>query len=247
MLAPERSFAGLRRGNPDLSPETGRTAEIGFKHKARNWSLQAALFQNQTNRVIQYVYAWNNKEPDSLSFADYVGDTYINNGTSIQNGIQVEGTVLLPWNLQLSGNATLMRGKQLLDGTSDAGYLYQAFESGVFLNRSSELNKLSRRASTATLMLSRNFGKSGLLTFRARSVSKKYDVSYDMNLGPFGALNYIDMQSYMLLDVLYRTNIGTYCTLGLSVQNLTNRTYMDIAGFTTRPRSFSINLSFKLP
>jgi outer membrane receptor protein involved in Fe transport len=247
MLAPERSFAGLRRGNPELKPENGTTAEIGFKHKARKWSIQAALFHNSTSRVIQYVYAWNDKQADSLGFADYIGDSYINNGRSVQNGIQLEGSLSLPWKLQLSGNVSLLAGKQYLETGRENGLLYQAFESGVFLNRDSELNKLSRRASTANMMLSKTVGKTGFLTLRARSVSKKYDVSYDMNLGPFGALNYIDMQSYFLLDMLYRTNIGNYCTLGLSVQNLTNKTYMDIAGFTTRPRSFSINLSFKLP
>ncbi|MBU6324936.1 MAG: TonB-dependent receptor [Bacteroidetes bacterium] len=247
MLAPERSFAGLRRGNPDLKPEQGTTAEIGFKHRARTWSIQAAVFHNNTNRVIQYVYAWKDKQPDSISFGDYNGDTYINNGRSVQNGIQVEGSVALPWKLQLSGNVSLLAGKQFLETGRENGMLYQAFESGVFMSRDSALNKLSRRASTANMMLTRTLGKTGAVSVRARSVSRKYDVSYDGNLGPFGALNYVHVQSYLLMDLMYRTQIGDNCTLGLSVQNLTNRTYMDIAGFTTRPRSFSINLSFKLP
>jgi len=247
MLAPERSFAGLRRGNPNLKPEHGSTAEVGFKHKSATFSLQASLFHQRTSQVIQYVYAWSDKHPDSVSFADYLGDTYINNGKSIQNGFQVEYNAILPWGFQLSGNATMLAGKQILNLGEPAGRLYQAFESGIFLNQKHELSKLSRRASTATIMLSHNVGKSGVLSIRARSVSKKYDVSYDDMLGPFGALNYLDVQSYTLLDLLFRTSLGQHCTLGCAVQNLTNRTYTDIAGFTTRPRSFSLNLSFKLP
>ena len=159
----------------------------------------------------------------------------------------MEGKVALLWKLQLGGNISLLSGKQFLETGRENGMLYQAFESGVFMNRDSALNKLSRRASTANIMLSRTLGKTGAVSVRARSVSRKYDVSYERKLGPFGALNYIDVQSYVLLDLMYRTQIGDHCSLGIAVQNITNRTYMDIAGFTTRPRSFSVNLSFKLP
>jgi len=247
MLAPELSFGGLRRGNPDLTPERATTAEIGVKHKGRNWNLQAALFHNTTSSVIQYVYAWSDKNPDSLSWADYIGDTYINSGTQVQNGIQVEGNIKLPWKLQLSGNATFLAGRQVLNSELQGNRLYQLFESGVFLNGNRELDKLSRRAATTTLMLTRNIGESGALTIRGRSVSGKYDVNYDGTLGPFGALNYAAVDPYLLFDVLFRTNLGDRCTIACSVQNLTNRTYVDIAGFTTRPRSFSLSLNFILP
>jgi vitamin B12 transporter len=247
MLAPERSFAGMRRGNPDLKPELGTTAEIGFKHKAAKWNVQAAAFHQNTRRVIQYVYAWADKHPDSLGFADYIGDTYINNWRSVQNGIQIEGNLILPLKFQLSGNISMVHGTQFLDQVQASEFLYQAFESGVFMNRNNKLDKLSRRASTANLMLTRSLGKNAAISLRVRSVSRKYDVAYDGALGLFGALNYIEVQSYLLGDLLFRTNIGEHCSLGLAVQNITNRTYMDIAGFTTRPRSFAVHLNFKLP
>ncbi|MEN9511097.1 MAG: hypothetical protein RLZZ370_916 [Bacteroidota bacterium] len=247
MLAPERSFGGMRRGNPNLKPEVGTTAEIGFKRKAARWNVQASVFHQTTQRVIQYVYAWTNKHPDSLGFADYIGDTYINNGKSVQNGIQLEGNLTLPLKFQLSGNISVVRGTQFLEQVQAPSLMYQAFESGLFMNRDNKLDKLSRRASTANLMLTRVLGKNAAISLRVRSVSRKYDVAYDGALGLFGALNYIEVQSYVLGDLLFRTNIGEKCSLGLAVQNISNRTYTDIAGFTTRPRSFAVNLSFRLP
>lgn len=247
MLAPERSFAGMRRGNPNLKPEVGTTAELGFKHKTAKWSVQASAFHQNTRGVIQYVYAWANEHPDSLGFSDYIGDTYINNGKSVQNGIQIEGILILPMKFQLSGNISMVQGTQFLDRVQGSEFLYQAFESGVFMNRDNKIDKLSRRASTANLMLTRSLGKNAAISLRVRSVSRKYDVAYDAALGLFGALNYLEVQSYALGDLLFRTEIGEKCSLGLAVQNISNRTYTDIAGFTTRPRSINVNFSFKLP
>jgi vitamin B12 transporter len=244
LMAPERSFGGLQRGNPDLQPERSTTVEFGFKRSGNKAGIQTSFFHNRTSNAVQYVYAWNNKHPDSLTFMDNIGDTYINNGLSVQTGIQVEWHVKLPARFTLSGNLTKLNGQQQFE-SRDGSMLYQIYESGVFLNTTHTIDTLSRRASTANIQLTHDGGKAGKFTLRARHVSRKFDVRYDMMRGPYGALAYEPVNSYILIDFIYQIQVLKGVQLGLSCLNLANSTYVDIVGFNTRPRSFMCNASLR--
>lgn len=247
LLAPERSFGGMQRGNPNLSPENGFTSELGYKRRGQKAAFQVSVFHNRTRNAIQYVYAWNQRPIDSLGFSDNIGDTYINNGRTVQTGLQLEGSVQFNRHWSLQGNITVLQGRQEFDGLSSNGnLLYQAYESGVFLNRNSQTDTLSRRFSTLNLRLNYATDQYGIVSLRARACGPRADVQYDGTRGPYGALGYKVIEPWVLFDLLYSVPLNkNRIQAGIAVQNLANTVYQDILGFNTRPRSLMLNLAFR--
>jgi vitamin B12 transporter len=245
LLAPERSFSGMQRGNPNLSPENGFTSELGYKRRGEKASFQVSVFHNRTRKAIQYVYAWRSRPIDSLTFMDNIGDTYINNGRTVQTGLQLEGSVQFSRRLSLQGNITVLQGRQEFEAVN-GNYLYQTFESGAFLNRNSQTDTLSRRFSTLNLRMNYAAGKYGIVSLRTRACGPRADVAYDGTRGPYGALGYKVIEPWVLFDLLYSVPLSkNRIQAGLSVQNLANTVYQDILGFNTRLRSLMCNLAFR--
>ncbi len=70
----------ITRGNSLLKPETSVSYEAGLKTEALgNILLTASYFYTTVDNSIEFVYLWDKNKPvDSLSFMDYIGDTYLN-------------------------------------------------------------------------------------------------------------------------------------------------------------------------
>jgi vitamin B12 transporter len=64
-------------------------------------------------------------------------------------------------------------------------------------------------------------------------------------LGPFGALNRVNVKSYQLIDAGIRWQASKRFTILAKVENIFNQKYQEIIGYNTRGRSGYVKLNFK--
>ncbi len=246
---------GLTRGNKKLKPESSKTVEVGFKQHFNNITLSAAYFQTEVKNVIEYVYLWNkNVAVDSLGvgFSDnYRGDTYINLGTMITQGVELGLTTKLGEKFIVAGNLSLVSGKLIyhpedIDTSQTGGNHVQLYSNGTFINKETETNGLTRRPNTGNVSVTYMPIKKLALTAVMRHVGARADVFYDSSLGPYGALGTVGVDQYTLLDLSARANIYKGLSAMLRVENVFNEKYYEIKGYTTRGRGVYFTLRYML-
>ncbi len=248
---------GLTRGNKKLNPESSKTFEIGYKQKINKTTLSAAYFNTEVDHVIEYVYLWDkNIGIDTLGQNwgrdDSRGDTYINLGTMTTQGVELGINSVLSEKLIVSANISLVSGKikyapNDIDTSQTHGNQIQIFNNGAFVtNKNVETLGLSRRPSTANLSITYMPVKQLALRADVRHVGSRGDAYYEPTLGPYGALGTVAVEQYTLLDLSLRTNIFKGLTASLRVENVLDKKYHEINGYTTRGRGFYLTLRYSL-
>lgn len=247
---------GLTRGNKKLDPESSKTFELGYKQKINKTTLSAAFFNTEVKNVIEYVYLWDkNIGIDTLgqnSRDDYRGDTYINLGTMTTQGVELGISSKVSEKLSISANVSLVSGKLKykpsdVDTAQTHGNHIQIYGNGAFItNKEVETLGLSRRPSTANLSLTYSPIKQFSIRSDIRYVGSRADVYYETTLGPYGALGTVAVEQYTLLDLSVKAIIYKGLSANLRVENVLNKKYFEINGFTTRGRGFYLTLRYNL-
>ncbi len=254
LFSPNRDFtSGIRRGNKTLKPETSKSFEIGFKQiLTDDISFSLSLFNTSVDNNIEYIYLWNKDVPvDELGFADYRGDTYLNVGKLITQGIEVGVSSKIVNEIFATVNYSYIDGdleysQSEIDQSHTQGHHVQLFSNGAFINRDVEQDELVRRSSTANLSLT--YIPTDRLSFRlnVKYVGKKDDIQYDATLGPYGALGTQDVADYTLFDVSAKYMLLQNLNAVLRVENVFDKEYTEILGYNTRGRGAYLSLRYSL-
>ncbi|MCS6990610.1 MAG: TonB-dependent receptor [Chitinophagales bacterium] len=257
MYAPDKYFlSDVTRGNPDLKPEQANSSEIGFRlHAASGAMMQLAFFRNNISNAIEYCYLWDENIPvDSLGTDwyrdDYRGDTYLNAGKLVTQG--VEASLHLPilrW-VELDANVSLLDGKlhygpELLQAEHAHGHQVQLFYSGAFPALKDSVAPLVRRSSAANARVTVKPISSLKLFGQARWIGKRNDIFYDVAIRPYGAQNASPLDAYLLFDFGLFYQPFSRVSAALRVENVFNTPFTEILGYTTRPRGYFLTAYFQ--
>ena len=256
LFSPEANYqSGITRGNKNLQPEFSRSIELGWKQILNdNLSFQIAAFSTNVENYIEYVYLWDKNVSitdlgNDWMRDDYRGDTYINLGTMKTRGVEFRVDAALSNNLFTSANVSFIDGE--IDYSADdinnditQGNHVQFYSNGVFLTGDYESNGLVRRAVTANLSISYLPFEPLSLRLNIHYVGKKDDIYYDSMLGPYGALGTIGMPDYTLFDISAAYKIMSNLSAVVKIENLFDKKYYEIVGYTTRGRSIYMNLRY---
>jgi vitamin B12 transporter len=245
--------AYTNRGNKDLKPEKSVSAELGFKKEFSSGSyVTTSVFHTEVKNSIEYVYLWNKNTPiDALSYLDYLGDTYINVVQQNATGVEFSGAAVISQKLSLSGNFTWLEGTlkfspENIDVNKTGGHHVQVYSNGAFIDQERETNNLVRRPKAMAFAEVRYQPLASVtLTANYRLAGARKDAAYDPALGPFGALNQVNVSTYHLIDAGIRWQASKQFSVSAKVENIFNRNYQEIIGYTTRGRSGYVKLNFK--
>lgn len=259
LFSPDMGWgAVVTRGNPSLKPEHSVSIEFGIKSALSQSSyFEAVIFNNTVRDVIEYVYLWDKNIPiDSLGTDwmrnDYRGDTYINLSKMKLSGIEIKLSSFLSNEFKVTAFFSLMNGVSPLstediDTAFTKGNHVQLYESGIFITEKSiEKTGLVRRPdAVAGLSFDYSPVKSLSFSLSTRLVGHRYDVYYNPGLGPYGALDNELIKGYFLADFDFRYQLRKNLNLRLKIENLLNTKYMEINGFSTRPRGLYLALHWE--
>lgn len=258
LYTPESYYlSGITRGNTNLKPEKSISTELGIKQLfGQNLMVTLSAYQNSIVNSIQYVYLWDGSiSIDSLGMDwmrdDYRGDTYLNLGRMTTRGVELSIWAAIGRNLTVRGNMNLQQG--FLDYKTDdidlniiGDYHVQLFESGKFLYKDAHLDRLSRRSNNFNLHIGYQISGSTSMAFGINHIGRKNDIFYSMHILPYGALDTKLLHSYTLYNVSFRQQINKLITISLRIQNLFNKSYTELLGYSTRGRGIYLNMDFSL-
>jgi vitamin B12 transporter len=258
LFSPESNYqSGITRGNKSLSAETSVSLELGIKKKlGKDFSFGLSIYSNTIDNTIEYVYLWNkNIGIDSLGNDwmrdDYYGDTYINLGTMKSRGAEISMEAKINDKFSVAGNLSLVSGTieyspEMTDTSQTKNHHIQLYSNGEFINQSKSSSILTRRPSTANMILKYSPFKNLFVQLNIQHTDNRYDLFYDGANGPYGALSARPLQSYTLfhLNLMYQHN--DHFNFNARIENLTDVKYQQLSGFNTRGRSFFFSVNFKL-
>ncbi len=251
---PSKGFSSYTtRGNSNLREETSLSLEAGIKKEFSSGSyVTLSAYQTAVRHSIEYVFLWNGSTPvEDLGYSDDRGDTYINAGKSLVNGVEMEGFVRINAHFLLRGNVSAISTRvsvrpEDIDLRQTGGNHIQLYNLGVFLNEDLEQKHLVRRPDlTGYLKLS--YRPLSQLTFHTayRYTGKRFDSGYDPALGPYGALSRIQVDAYHLIDVGANWQVSKVFFIAFMVENLLNEQYREVVGFQTRGRGAYLKVGAK--
>ena len=249
---PSKGFtAHTTRGNRRLAPEESLSLEVGIKKEFATGSyFTLSGYQTRVKNAIEYIYLWNGETPEEdLSYVDDRGDTYINVGEQLVNGIEAQTFVHLGERLSMQANVSFLKAQIQVDESDlDRGHTgdhhVQLYNLGMFLGDDVEQDDVVRRPSvTAYSKLS--FKVIDPLSVHAiyRYTGDRFDAGYDGSLGPYGALARIEVDGYHLIDLAANWNATKAFAVGLKVENIFDEQYREVVGFHTRGRSVYLKVS----
>lgn len=255
-FSPDEYFPSrIIRGNKDLKPEISQSFEIGWKQDLSSAvSLSASWFNTEVENNIEFVYLWDNNIPindlgNDWSRNDYRGDTYLNLGTLITSGFEFNVKTRITDQLLATINYSYVHGnlnysQSEIDQTHTLGNRVQLFSNGVFLNKDVEQENLVRRANTANFSLIYIPLEYLMIKLNVKYVGRKDDVFYDVTLGPYGALGTQQIPDYTLFDIVTKYNILQNLSASLRIENLLDKKYSEIRGYTSRGRGAYLNFRY---
>ena len=250
-------MSGITRGNPALKPEKSFSAEMGLKQLfGDDLLLGMSVYRNSILNSIRYVYLWDGEIGiDTLGMNrmrdDYRGDTYLNLGRMITRGIELSLWTKIGKRLTVKGNLNLQKGSLEYDpGDIDIGvtrgHHVQLYESGTFLNKEIHQDRLARRYSCFNLYFRYEVAKSSSVTMSISHTGRKDDIFYSMMIMPYGALDAKLLDAYTLYNISFRQQINRFITISLRVQNIFDKSYSELLGYSTRGRGLYLNMDFSL-
>ncbi|HXC06655.1 MAG TPA: TonB-dependent receptor [Bacteroidia bacterium] len=241
----------ITRGNPTLKAETSSSMEFGFKQRVNEHiSFHVSFFKTVVDNSIDYVYLWKKNKPvDSLTYLDYQGDTYVNIGRQTNQGFELGLSTRVTETFFVNANVSLINGRLDYDPASinpahTQGNQVQLFENGAFMSNKVTTYGLVRRPSTANISASWRPCPKLFLEGDVRYVGPRSDVYYSSVLGPNGALATKGMGDYTLVDFSARYQLMKGLSAGIRIENLFDEKYYEIYGYTTRGRTFYLNLRY---
>jgi vitamin B12 transporter len=246
---------GLTRGNKLLQPETSQSFEIGVKQNVNdNISFTMSAFKTVTQNNIEYVYLWDkNIGIDTLgqnwSRDDYRGDTYLNLGTMTVNGAELGIVSKVSDKFHVRANFSMVGGEIKYDVTDidtsqTRGNHIQIFGNGQFLTKEITTYGLTRRPATANMVLTYIACKQFSASAIVRYAGARGDVQYESTLGPYGALATVPVAEYTLVDLSFVFSLGKHFSGVLKAENIFDKEYYEINGFSTRGRSFYLKATY---
>ncbi|MGB8192449.1 MAG: TonB-dependent receptor, partial [Chitinophagaceae bacterium] len=254
-FAPESDFmSGISRGNSGLKAEESFTAEAGFKTIIEEvLTLNLSIYHNEVKNYIDYAYLWEKNKPvNTLDYLDYRGDVYLNTGKMVTAGFEIGSQIIFSQQFELSANASINIGKleydpSAIDTTKTKGHKVQLYANGAFLNADTEVKGLVRRPSTLfNVNATYRPAKSLRFLLDIRTTGGRYDVFYDANLGPFGALGRNKVSGYTLVNMSGYYSITKNIAVNLQINNIFGKKFNDINGFTNRGRNVWAGLNLSL-
>jgi vitamin B12 transporter len=250
---PTQSFnAYTTRGNKNLTPEESISLELGVKKEFASGSyVTLSAYRTETRNSIEYIYLWDkNTSIEALTFADNMGDTYLNVAKQNVSGVEVDGHIVYR-KFYFHGNITWLDGQVTInpsdiDTEQTGGNHVQLFNYGSFVTDEVKINKLIRRP---RLVANAELGYKPISTLALsasyRYTGSRFDSGYDADLGPYGALNQIKVKYYNLIDLGINWDASKSFSVGLKLENILNEDYQEIIGFQTRGRSAYLKLNFR--
>lgn len=242
------------RGNENLDPEQSVSYELGWKQQVSPaFSFEVSAYQTKVQDVIEYIYLWDSSTSiNNLTFAEYLGDTFINASEQNIRGIELSVSANVTSTFNVQGNLSLSKSTLAfepddINESYTAGNHVQIYESGVFVTEQQEIKGLTRRPSV-NAFISGVYQPTESLQFKLDSkfVGARDDVFYSMSLGPFGALDRSERSSYNVTDWSVRYDITDQISVMGKIENMFNTEYQEINGYRTRGRGLFIKASFVL-
>jgi vitamin B12 transporter len=223
---------------------------MGYKQRVGQSIIAIAYFHTVTENYIDYAYLWDNGNGiDSLSFADYLGDTYMNIGTQTNNGLEFSVFSQLTEKLSVSANISIVDGlleynRNAIDSAIASQYHVQVYGNGAFISEGNSTIGLVRRPNTANLSL--NYSPFNEFTMRGdlMYVGSRKDVYYESTLGPYGALSTTPVSEYALFDMSASYVFFENLSLLVKIENVFNTNYQEVKGYNTRNRGFFAQLQY---
>jgi len=259
LYSPDKGFgAVVSRGNVNLRPEKSLSHEIGIKGRfSQNGSYSISFFNTQINDLIEYVYLWDKAiSIDSLGNNwmrnDYRGDTYVNISEQKITGVEMQFEAILSRSFRIRTGFTYFHGNSLfslqdVDTSITRENHVQLFESGLFVSENkTEKNSLVRRPDAiVNLAIYWSPYRNLTLSFSNRFVGQRYDSYYNPVLGPYGAMDNKLINAYSVSNLQVSYTISKSLFVSMNIENIFNRNYMEIYGFTSRPRGVYLKLDYK--
>jgi vitamin B12 transporter len=255
LYAPEIYYTSLiTRGNPKLQPEYSKSTEVGIKFfPDKKIRFGLSFYETIVQHSIEYVYLWDKNIPiaqlgGDFNRDDYRGDTYLNVGSQLISGGELYFNLqLLKW-LLLDGNINIVRGKlkyspSQIDTSHTEGNHVQLYSNGAFPTADIETQGLVRRPETVNAAVTLLPIEHTTVRLSGKWVSSYNDIFYDNSLGPFGALNTIAINDYLLIDLLLKYGFNRFLSTTLKVENIFDAAYSEIRGFSTRGRGYSFSIA----
>ncbi len=184
---------------------------------------------------------------------DYKGDTYINLSQQSINGIEFSINSKLNEKLSVQGNFSFMTATSLysidnIDTSYTGGHHVQLFQSGNFItkDKSETIDLLRRPNSVINLFLIYKPLKKLTISYSSRFVGSRNDVYFDNAIPPYGALNRSLVAGYNISDLTFSYNFNNHFNVGLKIENIFDKDYFEIYGFSTRGRGLYCKLMYKL-
>ncbi len=241
-------------GNKKLRPQSSKSNEFGFKTIIdQSVYFTLALFQIETKNPIQFVNLWSrNTAIDSLSYLDFLGNTYLNIGTQTNTGfdfsLNVKASPQFNVSLRYSYVVSKLRSTlNHIDSVATQGNHVQLYEGGAFLTlETDEVNGLRRPSNTLNAVVIYSPSTKASFRLDTRYISERLDGFYNMGLGPFGALDAKVINGYTLMDFYAKYFITNSISLGFKIDNLLNTKYTEIIGYRTRGTAYFLDLQVKL-
>ena len=114
------------------------------------------------------------------------------------------------------------------------------------MNKKVDIKGLVRRPNTANVHLSYLPFNTLVLGVDVKIVGSRDDVYYESTLGPSGALGNVAVDAYTLVDFSQKFKISENFSLNCRIENIFDRKYSEIKGFTTRGRGVFLKISYQL-
>lgn len=203
-------------GNLELKPENAKTVDLGWQFfgKSKANYLRMVYFNRQYTDLISFLST--NQPP----YGQYINLEEQNN-----DGLEVDGNLSFK-KISLSANYTFLDGKISDDLKSNA----------------KEINTFLRRPNhNLNLTLAYSFSSKLKGSVSAQHLSKRNDLYY--NSDTFANLAVI-LDDFTQIHTNWNYKINDAVGVFLNIQNLTNKSFTEVYGYSSRPFTALIGLNF---
>ena len=203
-------------GNLELKPENARTVDLGWQFfgKSKSNYLRMVYFNRQYTDLISFL------STDKPPFGQY-----INLAEQKNEGLEVDGN-LNRKNFLFSANYTFLDGKI----------------SDDFTLNSKEINAFLRRPNhNLNLTASYNFNSKLKGSITAQYLSKRNDLYYNSDIFANTA---VILNGFTQIHTNWNYKINESVAVFLNIQNLTNKSFTEIYGYSSRPFTALLGLNF---
>ncbi len=203
-------------GNLELKPENARTIDLGWQFfgKSKSNYLRMVYFNRQYTDLISFLST--NQPPYGQ---------YINLAEQSNDGLEVDGNLNCE-KISLSANYTFLDGKVSDDLKSN----------------SKEINAFLRRPNhNLNITFSYSFSSKLKGSITAQHLSKRNDLYYNSDTFANKA---VILDGFTQIHTNWNYKINDVMGVFLNIQNLTNKSFTEVYGYSSRPFTALVGLSF---